>query len=160
MAEKDPVRLVRQALPDEGLSDPRIIVRDDTAGPEQRPPDATELALPTELPILPLRGVVVYPQTVVPLTIGQPRSVRLVDDVVGADRMVGLVASRRPELELPGPEDLYSIGTLATVQRLFRAPDGTIRMIVQGLSRFSLDEFTSLDPYLRARIVLKPERSE
>jgi len=160
MAEKDPVRLVRQALPDEGLSDPRIIVRDDTAGPEQRPPDATELALPTELPILPLRGVVVYPQTVVPLTIGQPRSVRLVDDVVGADRMVGLVASRRPELELPGPEDLYSIGTLATVQRLFRAPDGTIRMIVQGLSRFSLDEFTSVEPYLKARIVLKPETVE
>ena len=160
MAEKDPIRSGRQALPDEGLSDPRIIVRDEPAGPERRPPDAPELALPTELPILPLRGVVVYPQTVVPLTIGQPRSVRLVDDVVGADRMVGLVASRRPELELPGPEDLYSIGTLATVQRLFRAPDGTIRMIVQGLSRFSLDEFTSVEPYLKARIVLKPETVE
>ena len=160
MAEKDPIRSGRQALPDEGLSDPRIIVRDESTGLERRPPDATELALPTELPILPLRGVVVYPQTVVPLTIGQPRSVRLVDDVVGADRMVGLVASRRPELELPGPEDLYSIGTLATVQRLFRAPDGTIRMIVQGLSRFSLDEFTSVEPYLKARIVLKPETVE
>ncbi len=160
MAEKDPIRSRGQTLPDEGLSDPRIIVRDESPGPERRPPDATALALPTELPILPLRGVVVYPQTVVPLTIGQPRSVRLVDDVVGADRMVGLVASRRPELELPGPEDLYSIGTLATVQRLFRAPDGTIRMIVQGLSRFSLDEFTSVEPYLKARIVLKPETVE
>jgi ATP-dependent Lon protease len=160
MAEKDPIRSGGQPVPDEGLSDPRIIVRDESTGPQRRPPDATALALPTELPILPLRGVVVYPQTVVPLTIGQPRSVRLVDDVVGADRMVGLVASRRPELELPGPEDLYSIGTLATVQRLFRAPDGTIRMIVQGLSRFSLDEFTSVEPYLKARIVLKPETVE
>jgi len=160
MTENKPSRPGGQALPEQGLSEPRIIVRDESTGLEQRPPDTTELALPTELPILPLRGVVVYPQTVVPLTIGQPRSIRLVDDVVGADRVVGLVASRRPELELPGPEDLYSIGTLATVQRLFRAPDGTIRMIVQGLSRFALDEFTSLDPYLRARIVLKPETVE
>ncbi|MGH2619947.1 MAG: endopeptidase La [Anaerolineales bacterium] len=160
MVEDNPSRPGGRALPEEGLSEPRIIVRDEGTGLERRPPDTTEQALPTELPILPLRGVVIYPQTVVPLTIGQPRSIRLVDDVVGADRVVGLVASRRPELELPGPEDLYTIGTLATVQRLFRAPDGTIRMIVQGLSRFALDEFTSLDPYLKARIVLKPETVE
>ncbi len=157
MGVNRPIRPGARSQPEEGLGEPRIIVRDESTGLEGRTPAAAELALPTELPILPLRGVVVYPQTVVPLTIGQPRSIRLVDDVVGADRMVGLVASRRPELELPGPEDLFSIGTLATVQRLFRAPDGTIRMIVQGLSRFTLEEFTSLDPYLKARIVLKPE---
>src|SRR5512145_1078463 len=80
--------------------------------------------LPTVLPILPLRGLVVYPQTAVPLTIGQPRSIRLVDDVVASEeRLIGLLTSRDPELELPEPKDLYEVGTVAIVHRLFRAPD-------------------------------------
>ena len=113
--------------------------------------------LPEELPILPLRGLVVYPQTVVPLTIGQPRSIRLVDDAVSADRLIGLVTSRDPELEAPGPEHLYRVGTLAMIHRLFRAPDGTIRLLVQGLSRFELEAFTSEEPYLQARVIPRPE---
>jgi ATP-dependent Lon protease len=113
--------------------------------------------VPEIIPILPLRGVVVYPQTAVPLTIGQPRSVRLVDDVVANDRLIGLVASKNPELENPGPEDLHGIGTIATIHRLFRAPDGTIRLLIQGMARFRLEEFTQLDPYLKARITLIPE---
>ena len=88
------------------------------------------------LPILPLRGLVVYPQTAVPLTIGQPRSIRLVDDVMAGDeRLIGLVTSRNPDLETPEPEDLYQIGTVAMVHRMFRAPDGTIRLVVQGVAR-------------------------
>ena len=114
--------------------------------------------IPEQLPILPLRGVVVYPLTAVPLTIGQPRSIRLVDDVVAGERLIGLVSSRNPELELPQPEDLYRYGTVAAMQRLFRAPDGTIRLIVRGLARFELGEFTELEPYLMAKIHLKPER--
>ena len=114
--------------------------------------------IPPELPILPLRGVVVYPQTAVPLTIGQPRSIRLVDDVMaGEDRLIGLVASKNPELDTPGPEDLYSVGTVAIVHRLFRAPDGSIRLLVQGLARFRLGEFLHLDPYLKASVNLFPE---
>ncbi len=116
--------------------------------------------IPDILPILPLRGVVVYPQTGVPLTIGQPRSVRLVDDAIAGGRLVGLVASRDPEKENPGPEDLYKIGTVAAVHRLFRAPDGTIRLLVQGLSRFRLGEFVSTEPYLKAKIELYPEFEE
>ena len=87
--------------------------------------------LPSVLPILPLRGLVVYPQTAVPLTIGQPRSIRLVDDVVLEDRMIGLIASKSPENENPSPEDLYEIGTVAMIQRLFRAPDGGSYEIVR-----------------------------
>lgn len=117
--------------------------------------------IPTVLPILPLRGVVVYPQTAVPLTIGQPRSIRLVDDVVaGNERLIGLVASKDPELESPEPEDLYSTGTVAIVHRLFRAPDDTIRLLVQGIARFRLGEFEVLDPYLQASIELIPETVE
>src|SRR5690349_1416296 len=112
---------------------------------------------PDVLPILPLRGLVVYPQTAVPLTVGQPRSIRLVDEVVGGDKLVGLVASRNPELESPGAADLYPIGTIATVHRLLRAPDGTIRLLVQGMERFRLGEFVGEEPYLKAKIELAPE---
>lgn len=120
--------------------------------------DASEA--PEQLPILPLRGVVVYPHTAVPLTIGQPRSIKLVDEAVTGSRLIGLVASKKPELETPGPEDLYTYGTLSAIQRLFRAPDGTIRLIVQGLGRFKLGEFISLEPFLEARITMQPETVE
>lgn len=117
--------------------------------------------IPPELPILPLRGLVVYPQTAVPLTIGQERSIRLVDDVVATtERLVGLVTSQNPELETPGPGDLFSIGTVAIVHRLFRAPDGTIRLLVQGVARFRLGEFTQTEPYLKALVHLSPETAE
>ncbi|HMR98953.1 MAG TPA: endopeptidase La [Anaerolineales bacterium] len=115
---------------------------------------------PDVLPILPLRGVVVYPNTAVPLTVGQPRSIRLVDEVVGGDKLVGLVAATNPELETPLPADLYRIGTIATVHRLLRAPDGTIRLLVQGMARFRLGEFVQEEPYLKARIELAPEHVE
>lgn len=116
--------------------------------------------IPAELPILPLRGLVVYPQTAIPLTVGQPRSIKLVDDVVSGDRLIGLVAAKDPSLETPGPDDVYRVGTLASIHRLFRAPDGTIRLLVQGIARIEIDEYTSLEPYLRAKIHTTPERSE
>jgi ATP-dependent Lon protease len=127
-------------------------------------PDAPQTSTPTKypdvLPILPLRGVVVYPQTAVPLTVGQPRSIRLVDEVVGSDKLVGLIAARNPELEMPGPGDLYQVGTIATVHRLLRAPDGTIRLLVQGMDRFRVGEFVAEEPYLKAKIELAPELIE
>ncbi|MBL8061714.1 MAG: endopeptidase La [Anaerolineales bacterium] len=116
--------------------------------------------LPDTLPILPLRGVVVYPNTAVPLTVGQPRSIKLVDDVVGGDKLVGLVAALNPEQETPGPNELYRVGTVATVHRLLRAPDGTVRLLVQGIERFKLGEFVGEEPYLRARIERAPEIEE
>ena len=81
-------------------------------------PNADTPKYPDVLPILPLRGVVVYPQTAVPLTVGQARSIRLVDEVVASDKLVGLVAAMNPELETPGPNDLYKVGVIATVHRL------------------------------------------
>jgi len=116
---------------------------------------------PEIVPILPLRGVVVYPQTAVPLTIGQARSIKLVDEVSGtSEKLIGLVAARNPEIEEPGPADLYSIGTIATVHRLFRAPDNTIRLLVQGLTRFRVVEVVETEPYLKARIEPLPELVE
>ncbi len=115
---------------------------------------------PDVLPILPLRGLVVYPQTAVPLTVGQARSIKLVDEVVGGDKLVGLVAATNAELESPGPNDLYKVGTIAIVHRLLRAPDGTIRLLVQGMDRFRLGEFVTEEPYLKAHIELAPELVE
>ena len=131
----------------------------ENTSPQVVSPEASE-ASPDIVPILPLRGVVVFPQTAVPLTIGQPRSVKLVDDAVAGTRFIGLVAAKDPGIESPGPEDLYSIGTLATIHRLLRAPDGTIRLLVQGVERFKLVEFTQTEPYLMARIERLPETVE
>src|SRR3990172_2631826 len=155
---------------DEILSLKELMLRLVTATPEEasmiqegevepgKRGDSSHSRIPSVLPILPLRGLVVYPETAVPLTIGQPRSIRLVDDVVASDnRLIGLVTSRDPELEIPEPKDLYTVGTVATVHRLFRAPDGTIRLLVQGVARFRLVEFVQHEPYLKAEIQLTPE---
>ncbi len=139
-----------------------IHVHQDESGTERQDHsfEFDEHNIPDELPILPLRGVVVYPHTATPLTIGQTRSIALVDDVVASHRLIGLVASKKPELELPGPDDLYRFGTVASIQRMLRAPDGTIRLIVRGLVRFELAEFTALEPYLTAKIQERPEEIE
>ena len=141
---------------------PRIQKKDkDSDSSESESSQVSESSkYPDMLPILPLRGVVVYPHTAVPLTVGQPRSIKLVDDVVAGDKLVGLVASKDPELETPGPNDLYRIGTIAIIHRLLRAPDGTVRLLVQGVDRFRVGEFVEKEPYLTARVELAPEKVE
>lgn len=124
---------------------------------EELEEEGTAIDLPEELPILPLRGMVVYPQTAIPLTVGQERSIQLVDDVVAGNRMVGLVASKDPSLGTPGPDQVHAIGSLATIHRLFRTPDGTIRLLIQGLQRIRIDEFIETSPYLKARVTRIPE---
>ncbi len=119
--------------------------------------DDEVVQVPSQLPILPLRGLVVFPMTAVPIRVGQPRSVRLIDDAVVGKRLVGLVASRDPELEEPGPDDVYRIGTVAAVHRLFKSPDGTLTLIMQGLLRIRVDEFVSESPYLTASVSMAPE---
>ena len=138
----------------------RFQKKNDASSDPQTDDKNEEPKFPDILPILPLRGVVVYPNTAVPLTVGQPRSIKLVDDVVGGDKLVGLVAALDPEKETPGPDELYRIGTIATVHRLLRAPDGTVRLLVQGMQRFRLGDFVEEEPYLKAHIQLLPETEE
>lgn len=134
--------------------------KDDASPDPKEGENIDKQKFPDELPILPLRGVVVYPNTAVPLTVGQPRSIKLVDDVVAGDKLVGLVAALDPEQEMPAPGELYQVGTIATVHRLLRAPDGTVRLLVQGMERFRVTEFVQEEPYLKARIQLVPETEE
>lgn len=125
--------------------------------------EQNEFSIPSELPILPLRGVVVYPMMWLPLTIGQERSIRLVDDALvesSDQRIIGLVASRDPELEEPGPDQVHRIGTAAVVHRMLRAPDGSIRLIVQGIERIHIGDYLQEQPYLRARVELIPDQED
>ncbi|HRJ45606.1 MAG TPA: LON peptidase substrate-binding domain-containing protein, partial [Caldilineaceae bacterium] len=110
-----------------------------------------------DLPLLPLRGVVVYPMMWLPLTIGQERSINLVEDALPESRIIALVTSRDEAVDEPSPDDIYSIGTAAQVHRVLKAPDGTIRLAVQGLERIRITEYIQEDPYLRARVEVLPE---
>src|SRR4029078_3852911 len=96
--------------------------------------DSTE-PLPDALPILPLRETVTYPDTLTPLAVGQERSIKLVNDVLSGNRMLAMVASKDPELDAPGPEDLYGVGVVGSVARMMKVPDGTLRILVQGSLR-------------------------
>ncbi len=126
-------------------------------GISRRDADDAKPGVPEELPILPLKNTAVFPLTVVSLAVQKPRSVRLVDDVVLKDKMIGLVALKDPDVEDPGPEAMHDIGTMAVIHRLARAPDGSLHIIVQGLERIRITGFTQTDPYTRASVVAAPE---
>ena len=118
------------------------------------------LTIPDVLPVLPLKDTVVYPFSVQPLGVGQERSIRLIDDVMRGDRLVVLVAQKSAAMEQAGPDDIFKIGTVARVGRMFRMPDGTLQIAVQGLERVVIGEFTQEKPYLMAHVVLQPDTQE
>ncbi|MDQ3692966.1 MAG: endopeptidase La [Chloroflexota bacterium] len=112
------------------------------------------------LPILPLRGTVVFPLTVVPLAAAQPRSLRLIDQMMSGDRTVALVMQKDADQEGAGPDDVYPIGTIATIHQMMRVPDGSVRLAVQGLERMRILEFIEEEPFLIARVERAPELVE
>ena len=123
---------------------------------------ATELEvntgqLPEALPVLPLRESVPFPDTLVPLAVGQERSMTLVNDALAGSRMLAMVASKDGELDSPGPDDLYRVGVAGVVARMIKVPDGTLRILVQGSQRVELGDFVQTDPYLVARVTEAPD---
>jgi len=122
---------------------------------EQR---SERLTIPEVLPILPLKNTVVYPIPILlPLIVGQPRSIKLVDDTVLGNRLIGLVALKDASIEEPGPDDVYRVGSAAAIARFAKAPDSTIRLFVQGIERIKIVEFTQTEPYLKARVQITPD---
>src|SRR6059058_1488222 len=113
--------------------------------------------LPATLPVLPLKETVVFPDSMTPLAIGQERSIKLIDDVVGGDRLLALVTVRNEDAETPGWDDLYEVGTAAVVHKMIRVPDGTMRILVQGLKRIRLERPITDDPYLIGEFVEVPD---
>jgi ATP-dependent Lon protease len=116
--------------------------------------------LPQALPVLPLKETVTFPDTVTPLAVGQPRSVELVNDVLGGNRMLVMVASRNPDVEVPAPDDLYEVGVVGTVARMMKVPDGSLRILVQAHQRVRLSDYVATEPYLVARIEPLPDVEE
>ena len=112
------------------------------------------------LPLLPLRGTVVLPLTLVPLAAAQERSLRLIDDVMAGDRTVAMVMQTDAELEGAGPDDIHQIGTITTIHQMMRVPDGSVRLAVQGIERMEILEVLQEEPYLKARVRRLPEETE
>ncbi|MGI8749440.1 MAG: LON peptidase substrate-binding domain-containing protein, partial [Thermoleophilaceae bacterium] len=108
--------------------------------------------LPAALPVLPLKDSVPFPETLTPLAVGQERSIELVNDVLGGNRMLVMAASRSGDIESPSPEELYDVGVAGTVARMIKVPDGTLRILVHGAQRVKIGPYTQTDPYLVAEI--------
>ncbi len=104
------------------------------------------------LPVLPLRDIVVFPQMVVPLFVGREKSVRALEAAMNGDKTVFLLSQKNPGDEDPGADELYDVGTLATVLQLLKLPDGTVKVLVEGQTRASLDQLSTVDDYLSARV--------
>ena len=107
----------------------------ETADVEEAIRERGDRPLPAALPVLPLKEMVAYPDTLTPLAVGQERSVKLIDDVLSGERTLVLVASRDPEIEEPGPDQLYDVGVAGVVARMIKVPDGTLRILVHGAQR-------------------------
>jgi ATP-dependent Lon protease len=128
-----------------------VVPADGAEGGPDVPVDATR-PLPGRAGVLPLRDAVAFPDLVVPLNIGQDRSVALVNDVLRGDRTIALIAGRDPEVEVPGPEQIYDVGVLGTVARMVRLPDDTLRVLVQASQRIRVKRWVGTEPYLVAEI--------
>ncbi|MGB9594243.1 MAG: LON peptidase substrate-binding domain-containing protein, partial [Anaerolineae bacterium] len=113
--------------------------------------------MPEELPILPLRNTVALPFAMIPLAVGIPRSVRLVEDALAGNHLIGLMAMKDPEIEEPLPGQIYEVGTVAYIHRVIRGDDGDLQVIVQGLERIKINVWTATSPYLKARVSLAPD---
>ena len=114
---------------------------------------------PLELPVLPLRNIVVFPHTLLPLSVGLPRSVNLVKDVLDQDRLLVLAAMTDPSVEEPGPDGIHQIGTLARIERAMQLDDGNYQIAVRGLSRVNIAEWLADEPYLMAKVNVSPEEA-
>ncbi len=110
------------------------------------------LSIPPELPILPLRDTVLFPNSFMPLAVARESSVRLIDDAIANGKLIAVFTQRDAAMEEPTQADLYGIGTATHIHKMFKLPDGSLRLIVQGLARLKLDEIVSTQPYLRAKV--------
>jgi ATP-dependent Lon protease len=110
-----------------------------------------KISVPPELPILPLRGTVLYPDLILPIMVGRKKSVKLIDDAMDSDRIIGIITQKRSEIEDPKEGDLYSVGVAALILRMIRELDGSQRVIVQGVSRIKVKEYIQREPYFKVR---------
>src|SRR3954464_8072197 len=129
--------------------------------PERPVSDSTEperpLQIPPELPVLPLRDTVLFPNSFMPLAVAREASVRLVDEANTWGRLIAGFTQKEASTEEPLQEDLYPVGTVTHIHKMFKLPDGSLRLIVQGVERVTLDRIVQSRPYLRALVTVAPD---
>ncbi len=116
-----------------------------------------EVAIPSELGIIPIKGGVIFPDQMVPLVIQTPRLAKLIDEILTTNKLAGALTQRNADIEEPKPEEVYEIGCVIQITKMLRFPDGTIRLLVKGLRRFKVLEYVQVEPYLKVKIQLFPE---
>lgn len=120
-------------------------------------PATVSISVPSDTPLLPLRDTVLFPQAFMPLAVARESSVKLIDEAVASGQTIAVFAQREAADDDPGLADLYPIGTASQIHKMFKLPDGSLRIIVQGLARVRLESLSSTKPYLRGRISEEPE---
>src|ERR1043166_5326650 len=118
----------------------------ETLQPEDVTSGDRPLSIPSELPILPLRDTVLFPNSFMPLAVARERSVRLIDDAIANGKMIAVFTQKDAAVEEPAQDDLYSVGTATHIHKMFKLPDGSLRLIVQGLARLHLDAVVAMQP--------------
>ena len=113
--------------------------------------------IPAELPVLPLRDTVLFPNSFMPLAVAREASVRLVEEANAAGKLIGVFTQREASVEEPLQEDLYPVGTATHIHKMFKLPDGSLRLIVQGVERLTLDRIVQARPFLRAAVTVAPD---
>ena len=122
--------------------------------------ESVSVNIPDVLPVLPLRNMVAFPFTTLPIAVGVPRSVRLVQEAMQGNRMIALMTSRQPEIDEPTPDQVHQVGSVAVIQRIIRGENNMLQLIVNILERVKVVDWTDTDPYLRARVTIAPDDEE
>src|SRR6516225_2697987 len=134
------------------MSESQIIERSPTSTVIRTGTNGQQLTIPNLLPILPIRNIVVFPGTVMPLNVGRQKSKNLLDEVMPGDKVIGVVTQRNADVEDPKIEDLHPVGVACMILKLFKLPDGNQSIIVHGLTRFRLKNLKQTEPFALGEI--------
>ncbi|MGD0614913.1 MAG: LON peptidase substrate-binding domain-containing protein, partial [Verrucomicrobiota bacterium] len=130
------------------------------SGSPEAPARVSAHSLPQVIPILGLSDIVIFPGMVAPLLVETPQSTKLIDDVVAGDRLLGVALQRKPEAENPTPDEIHEVGCAARLLKMLKFPDNTVRVLIEGLWRIRIKEYTTTTPYLSAKFELIKDLTE
>jgi ATP-dependent Lon protease len=130
--------------------------------PEAQESKSSKVEVPEVLPLLPIRDIVIYPFMMLPLFVGRDISIRAVEEALARDRLIFLVAQKIASEDNPNPEDIYRVGTVATIMRMLKLADGRIKILVQGLAKGEIDDYLQKRPFFEVKIrkVVEPAVQE
>src|SRR3954451_9166127 len=139
------------------MAESQIIERAQNATIIRTGGNGQKLTIPNQLPILPIRNIVVFPGTVIPLNVGRQKSKNLLDEVMPGEKVIGVITQRNPDVDDPQYADLHTVGVACMILKLFKLPDGNQSIIVHGLTRFRLLSIEQTDPFALGRIEVLEE---